>query len=126
MPDHGTTARYRQGCRCSDCRRANTAYKRAYAKRRLAKLQATAKGHGRYGYYCGCRCQTCTTAASASVMVYARERRLPDDLSIIPGGEPRTWVIKTATGLYPRIFFRKRDAIDEAVKLAETLKGREN
>jgi len=27
-PDHGTTARYSAGCKCGECRKANTAYKR--------------------------------------------------------------------------------------------------
>lgn len=32
-PDHGTRARYSRGCRCNDCRAANTAYDRALRAR---------------------------------------------------------------------------------------------
>ena len=32
-PDHGTRARYSRGCRCNDCRAANTAYDRTLRAR---------------------------------------------------------------------------------------------
>jgi len=33
-PQHGTRSRYRNGCRCDDCRHAETAYRRNYRKAR--------------------------------------------------------------------------------------------
>lgn len=33
IPEHGTRARYSRGCRCDDCRAANTAADRAYRAR---------------------------------------------------------------------------------------------
>ena len=33
-PQHGTRSRYRNGCRCDDCRHAETAYRREYRKAR--------------------------------------------------------------------------------------------
>lgn len=36
MPDHGTRAQYRAGCRCLRCRAANAAYVAAYRRRRRA------------------------------------------------------------------------------------------
>lgn len=33
MPDHGQLPRYRRGCRCPRCRRANTEHAAAYARR---------------------------------------------------------------------------------------------
>lgn len=34
QPIHGTRSRYRKGCRCDDCRRAETDYRRRYRKAR--------------------------------------------------------------------------------------------
>lgn len=39
-PGHGTRARYNRGCKCDDCRRANT----EYARRRPSRLKSTV-GH---------------------------------------------------------------------------------
>lgn len=33
---HGTRSRYRKGCQCDDCRRAERTYRRAYRQRRRA------------------------------------------------------------------------------------------
>jgi hypothetical protein len=33
-PQHGTRTRYRKGCRCDDCRHAETEYRRRYRQAR--------------------------------------------------------------------------------------------
>jgi hypothetical protein len=34
--EHGTTRQYHRGCRCEECRAANTAYYREYRAKKLA------------------------------------------------------------------------------------------
>lgn len=56
--DHGTTYRYKQGCRCDECREAIRENRR--------KMRARGpKVHGRESSYTnyGCRCEACSTAA---------------------------------------------------------------
>lgn len=39
--DHGTSRRYRRGCRCGSCRKANTTAQRAYRRRRANREEPT-------------------------------------------------------------------------------------
>jgi hypothetical protein len=59
--EHGTTATYRRGCLCEDCRAANAADHRE----RIAQFAAEG-GHGEHGsvyrYKTGCRCDDCRAA----------------------------------------------------------------
>jgi hypothetical protein len=58
---HGTTASYRRGCLCDDCRAANAADHRE----RIARFAAEG-GRGEHGtvyrYKTGCRCEDCRAA----------------------------------------------------------------
>lgn len=58
---HGTTAAYRRGCGCEECRAANAADHRE----RIARF-ASEGGHGEHGsvyrYKTGCRCEDCKRA----------------------------------------------------------------
>lgn len=55
---HGTRSRYRSGCSCDECRRANREYKRQLAQRGVAPNHGTNSGYNNYG----CRCKACTRA----------------------------------------------------------------
>lgn len=63
---HGTTTGYGYGCRCDECRAANTEAMRAANARRRAALAVTAPTlkHGTKGAYSnhGCRCEACVEA----------------------------------------------------------------
>lgn len=59
---HGSERRYRQGCRCEDCRAANAEVGRRYTgcKKRVSAT------HGSMAmYYRGCRCGPCRSANAA-------------------------------------------------------------
>ena len=67
--DCGTTRGYRRGCRCDECRRANTEYMRRYRgsvprAEYLANVAGaeTSTEHGTVGRYWrhGCRCEVCS------------------------------------------------------------------
>lgn len=74
---HGTTNGYRKyGCRCVDCRAANTAdAKLARERRRTAETPEQA--HGTPGGYSNhaCRCQPCKDAHAAAVRAFRARRR---------------------------------------------------
>lgn len=65
---HGTTAGYKRGCRCTDCRTAVAAY---YRRRRADRRKYVEENglpseisHGNSAYHnWGCRCGVCTEAA---------------------------------------------------------------
>ncbi len=62
MREHGTRARYRAGCRCEDCRRANREYNREWHRERslkLGKKRRVAKHGTESKYMAGCRCRPC-------------------------------------------------------------------
>lgn len=62
---HGTTASYRRGCRCDDCRAANTECHRELRAKRKARKTPEAIEHGKGAYVnWGCRCEVCTKANS--------------------------------------------------------------
>lgn len=65
---HGTGSRYRKGgCRCDQCREANSRIHRAARARRMLRLEHDAKSivHGINGYTNhGCRCDVCRAAKS--------------------------------------------------------------
>lgn len=64
--EHGTTTRYRSGCRCEDCRRENR--RKAIARRaRGPKVHGSSSSYFNYG----CRCQECSEAGRR----YRRERK---------------------------------------------------
>ncbi|MCL8016921.1 hypothetical protein [Streptomyces sp. AS02] len=74
---HGITG-YRRGCRCADCRKANTnAQTRRKAARRADPTAADRAGHGKYTTYSnyGCRCAPCTQAQSRANKHYADLRK---------------------------------------------------
>lgn len=80
---------YKRGCRCDECRAANTRmYKAGYERRRqraaTADFQHGASGYGNWG----CRCETCTKAHSAACRP-ARERLLAKYASTGDGGRRR-------------------------------------
>lgn len=68
LPPHGTTYRYSHfGCRCDECREANTEVGRRFRERRLAtdtpdRLHGTVNAYRNYG----CRCEPCREAGAAS------------------------------------------------------------
>lgn len=66
---HGTVSKYNGGCRCDECRSANSAY---YRKRREA-VRGMATEHGTVNSYThfSCRCDLCRAAHTA----YQRTRR---------------------------------------------------
>lgn len=75
---------YVRGCRCDECKAANTRrVARRQAERRAARVEVggrpvavAAKAHGLVGTYVnhGCRCESCTTAMSRRVQVAKRAR----------------------------------------------------
>lgn len=74
---HGITG-YRRGCRCADCRKANTAAQNRRKAARLADPSAADRaGHGKYTTYInyGCRCAPCKQAQSRSNKYYADLRK---------------------------------------------------
>ncbi|MFD4572061.1 hypothetical protein ACFWNK_01980 [Streptomyces sp. NPDC058417] len=77
-PDHGTPARYGQGCRCPECRAANTRLCAERARRRAADPAAADRaGHGKASTYqnYACRCPACTQAHSAKCLAYKQRRK---------------------------------------------------
>lgn len=74
---HGITG-YRRGCRCRECRQANTAAQnRRKAARRNDPTAADRAGHGKattYNNY-GCRCQPCKEAGSRANKKYYELRK---------------------------------------------------
>lgn len=76
---HGLPSTYRDyGCRCGECRRANTDRHRADRKRMAERLAAdpTLAPHGKYTTYrnWGCRCAPCSQAHSERCAEYKRRR----------------------------------------------------
>jgi hypothetical protein len=64
---HGTAGQYQKGCRCADCRAANTANCRRQREARKADpSRADRAGHGKTTTYRNylCRCEECRTAWS--------------------------------------------------------------
>ncbi|NUS83716.1 MAG: hypothetical protein HOY75_13460 [Streptomyces sp.] len=76
---HGTDGRYAKGCRCDQCRAANTRRIREQRERRKADPErADRAGHGKAATYqnYGCRCRPCTEANSARSVAYKTARRM--------------------------------------------------
>lgn len=67
MNNHGSYSRYKQGCRCDDCRNANCIRQAEANHRRHQRLIAgeVFPPHGCWSTYCnyGCRCEQCRAAA---------------------------------------------------------------
>ena len=57
---HGDRRRYRNGCRCGDCRAAWNDYWREY-RQRPVRYRGMRHGEAK-GYYRGCRCDRCVRA----------------------------------------------------------------
>lgn len=75
---HGRLVGYSRGCRCDQCRQANTQYQaRRKAERRKDPTAADRAGHGKTTTYInyGCRCQPCKEAQSRSNKHYAQLRK---------------------------------------------------
>lgn len=88
-PRHGTKTGYAYGCRCEECRKANSDYERGRGRRRdpevererrrlrLAEMQADPhdRRHGTpTGYSYGCRCEMCRAAGRVKYLKrHARE-----------------------------------------------------
>jgi hypothetical protein len=87
MINHGTTTAYANyGCRCDECRAANTAYQRDRRSRKAAGLPVRARAangemgaHGTYSTYIHhkCRCKECSIA-NATYQVEYWTRRLEE------------------------------------------------
>lgn len=81
MRTHGLRSTYADGCRCTQCRAAATAYAAdARAERRArGERDPSLIPHGTYGGYNNwlCRCQPCTDAHLARMRAYKRLRRHP-------------------------------------------------
>lgn len=79
---HGTLCRYQGGCRCDDCRWANSA---AHEQWRVHTTAAVPHGTtGGYGNY-GCRCDDCLFAKAVQNRLEAEER------AELEGRTPRPW-----------------------------------
>lgn len=77
LAEHGTTPRYRQGCRCQPCKTANadwSATQRAVYRATAAVDPSVIPEHGTLTSYAqwGCRCEKCVE----HVREYDRVRRL--------------------------------------------------
>ncbi|WP_461712195.1 hypothetical protein [Streptomyces sp. DSM 41013] len=75
---HGRIVGYRRGCRCPECRAANTAAaNRRKAERSKDPTAADRAGHGKATTYCnyGCRCTPCKEAQSKANKYYAAQRK---------------------------------------------------
>lgn len=76
LAPHGTPTRYRQECRCDECRAANTKYNRELRRKGEAPTHGTDSGYRNYG----CRCVPCTEAHNIAQRDYrarARRKRRP-------------------------------------------------
>lgn len=87
---HGTEYTYNNGCRCTRCRKAASAVRRARLiknKQRLAAGEVTVE-HGKIGTYTywGCRCEPCRKSMSDYQRDHAAKRqgvtRLPQPVTI--------------------------------------------
>lgn len=72
---HGSKTKYNRGCRCDECRAANTEHHR----RRLAAHPGLPEGDPRHGTkngYCNyaCRCGPCKVAGSLANLMYRQKR----------------------------------------------------
>lgn len=68
---HGTAKRYRQECRCDECRAANTKYNAALRETGEAPNHGTESGYRNYG----CRCVPCSEAARRAAWLRRSSRR---------------------------------------------------
>lgn len=115
---HGTTRRYRVGCRCPACRAANSARVRDQVRRRAADpATADRAGHGKPSTYTnyGCRCEECRDAKRA----YAAARQGdPRVLAAAKHGTRSTYTAlgcrcapcSAANSTYARAWYRRRAA----------------
>lgn len=71
MPAHGTTARYKRGCHCDECRAGHNARNTAMRK---ARRPEDAPVHGHHSSYSNwnCRCEPCTKANTEYSRRYVR------------------------------------------------------
>lgn len=75
IAEHGTGSKYKSGCRCDECTKANS---RGSAKFRASHrdLPPDQIPHGLNGYRnYGCRCQVCRTANTTECRNYRAARR---------------------------------------------------
>lgn len=77
---HGRASTYQhRGCRCADCKKANTESQKRANHRRHAELVAgrVHPEHGTYSTYCNylCRCGDCRAAASTAQAAFAAARK---------------------------------------------------
>lgn len=90
-PDHGTTARYRRGCRCDGCHAAFLEDQKAKRHRaRDKKLATLAESHPHGGavlFRAGCRCDACRTGSAERRTT--RNQRLRENG---PHGERKTYL----------------------------------
>lgn len=84
----GSASKYRQGCRCADCRAAWAEYARLRRERKregLVRGVAAGVTHGTTSAYTeGCRCEKCRTAIANYWKGFREE-----DRSRMPHGAPR-------------------------------------
>jgi hypothetical protein len=74
---HGDYRKYRQGCRCTECREGNRTYQAAAnARRGSDPRNADRAGHGRNNTYVnyGCRCTACRAANTVRLREYREAR----------------------------------------------------
>lgn len=103
---HGTRSSYKKGCRCGECRRANSEYEKLRSQkhgRRLTSKPGVAPKHGgdpnhplfphRYtGYILGCRCATCTDSNTAKQRDYVAKVNHPgSDFAIKQAAIKAAW-----------------------------------
>lgn len=86
---HGTRSKYSGGCRCDECRIANTVTQRAIRDHLSAKPfdeipHGTANAYSNYR----CRCPECAEVGAAINQKNARRRRARVDSSGVPEGVP--------------------------------------
>ena len=77
--NHGTISTYQSGCRCAECRAANTSYGKSL---RHSGRPVPTHLHGTFNAYLNyaCRCDACRTAQRDHQRRYRAKKRAGEDV----------------------------------------------